>query len=805
MDTWHQDVRSALHALRRSRGFTLVTVVSAALGIGMATLAFGVAYALLWVPLPFPQADRLAAVSMERPVEELARPSRVSVPEFFDLGAQCHSFAVQTAYRERSLTVFVQGQAEQVPGAVVSADFFRVLGVAPRLGRTLRPEDDRPSAPPVVVLGDRLWRQSFGGDPGVVGRTVWVDESVAMVIGVMPPGFSFPRSQDAWIPFAGRLGASPPRASRSLRMVVRLRPGVSLADAQAEVRTVGDRLAARFPESTAGWSGYVRPVRANSLSPETLLALRYLSGASAFIFLIACANLTHLLLVRMAARRQELAVRAAFGAGPGRLARQIFTESALLAGAGGVLGTGFAAFLLIRVSELEVRSGYPSWLSFTFGRPALLFAFAATAAFALLLGLPAALREARRKDLSRVLKEAADASGSRRVQRLRAALLICEIAAAVTLLTGASLTVRSLLALRSEPGGIRPSHLVTLWTRFLGPRYTDDAVRAERIDNILAGLRTIPGVRDAAAADDIPQTFSTGEVLISPLRPDGSFGSFGSAGPALRVQLISVSPGYFRTLGAPLRSGRDVTNGVAGGVVVNEALAHALWPGGSAVGQALRLDRGDTFLVAGVTADIRHRLLSAQTGPVLYVPLAAGSQGGIGFLLRTRLSPEQLLPAAARQIHQVDSRLPAFGAATLDDLRAGILIPDRQRSQTALLCAVIALFLTLLGVYAVLSFTVSQQLRGIGVRLALGATRWRVMWQIVGRGLALTGAGLALGLAGALLVGRLLAPYLYQVSPADPVSFGGIAILVFDAAFIACYLPARRVLEVDPVEVLREE
>jgi len=799
MDTWHHDVRSALHALRRSPGFTLVTVVSAALGIGMATLAFGIAYALLWVPLPFPQADRLVAVSMERPVEELARPSQVSVPEFFDLGAQCRSFAVQTAYRERSLTVFVQGQAEQVPGAVVSADFFRVLGVAPRLGRTLRPEDDRPSAPPVVVLGDRLWRQSFGGDPGVVGRTVSVDESAAMVIGVMPPGFSFPRSQDAWIPFAGRLGASPPRASRSLRMVVRLRPGVSLADAQAEVRTVGDRLAARYPESTAGWSGYVRPVRANSFPPEMRLALRYLSGASAFIFLIACANLTHLLLVRMAARRQELAVRAAFGAGPGRLARQIFTESALLAGTGGVLGTGFAAFLLVRVAELEVRSGYPSWLSFTFGRPALFFAFVATAAFALLLGLPAALREARRKDLSRVLKEAADASGSRRVQRLRAALLICEIAAAVTLLTGASLTVRSLLALRGEPGGVRPSHLVTLWTRFLGPRYADDAARAERIADILAGLRTIPGVRDAAAADDIPQSFSTGEALISPLRPDGQLGS------ALRVQLIAVSPGYFRTLGAPLRSGRDVTDGAAGGVVVNEALAHALWPGGSAVGQALRLDRGDTFLVAGVTADIRHRLLSARAGPVLYVPLAAGSQRGIGFLLRTRLSPEQLLPAAARQIHQVDPRLPAFDAATLDDLRAGILIPDRQRSETALLCAVIALFLTLLGVYAVLSFTVGQQLRGIGVRLALGATRWRVMWQIVGRGLALTGAGLALGLAGALLVGHLLAPYLYHVSPADPVSFAGIAILVFDAAFIACYLPARRVLEVDPVEVLREE
>jgi len=802
MDTWHHDLRSALHALRRSPGFTLVTVVSAALGIGMATLAFGAAYTFLWLPLPFPQPDLLAAVSMERSVEELAVPSRVSVPEFFDLGAQSRNFAARTAYQERSLTMLVQGRAEQVAAAVVSADFFRVLGVGPRLGRTLRPADDRPSAPAVAVLGDELWRRRFGGDAGVVGRTILIDETATTVIGVMPPGFSFPRDQEVWVPFAGRLGMNPPRAFRILRMAVRLRAGVSLEAAQAEVRTIGERLAARYPESTAGWGGYVRSLRANTLTPETLVALRYLGGAAAFIFLIACANLTHLLLVRMTARRQELAVRAAFGAGPGRLARQIFTESALLAGAGGVLGTAFAAFLLARVGELEARSGYPSWIRFTFGLPALLFALAATAAFALLLGFPAALREARRKDLSPVLKETAGAGGSRRLQRLRAALLVCEIAAAVVLLTGASLTVRSLLALRGEPGGVRPSHLVTLWTRFLGPRYAEGTARAERIGDILARLRAIPGVQGAAAAEDIPHTFSAGEALLFPLRQNGLSGSFG---PALRIQLIAVSPGYFRTLGAPLRGGHDVTNSAETGAVVNEALAHALWPGGSAVGQTVRLDRGGTFTVSGVAGDIRHRLLSARADPTLYISLAAGSQRGIGLLLRTGLSLDQLLPAAAQQIHRVDSRLPVFGAATLDELRADILVPDRQRSQTALLCAVVALFLALLGVYAVLSFTIGQQLRGIGVRLALGATRWRVMWQIVGRGLVLTVMGLALGLAGALLLGRLLAPYLYQVSPADPVSFAGIAILVFDAAFIACYLPARRVLEVDPVEVLREE
>jgi len=802
MDIWRHDLRSALHALRRSPGFTLVTVISAALGIGMATLAFGVAYALLWRPLPFPQEDRLAAVSMERPVVELAVPSQVSVPEFFDLGEQSRSFAARAAYRERALTLIAQGRPAQAQAAVVSADFFRVLGVAPRLGRTLRPDDDLPSAPPVAVISDTLWRRRLGGG-SIVGRTILLEERATTVIGVMPPGFTFPRDQEVWVPFAGRLDARSPRAIRNFRMVVRLRSGVSLAGAQAEVRAIGERLAARYPESTAGWSGYLRPLRANSLNPETALALRYLMGASAFIFLIACANLTHLLLVRMTTRRQELAVRAAFGAGPGRLARQVFTESALLAGAGGALGIAFAAFLLARVGALEAHSGYPAWIHFSLGPPALLFALAATALFALLLGLPAALREALRKDLSPVLKDTAGAGGSRRLQRLRAALLVAEVAASVVLLTGASLTVRSLLALRSEPGGVQPRHLVTLWTRFPGTRYAGGAARARAVTDLLARLRAMPGVQEAAAAEDIPHTFSAGQGLFMPLRQDGR------PGTALRIQLVAVSPGYFQTLGAPLRSGRDVTDGgETGEAVANETLAHSAWPGGSAVGQTARLDRADSpamIHVIGVAADIRHGLLSARARPTLYVPLAAGDQTRIGFLLRTSLSPERLLPAAEKQIHQTDPWLPVFDATTLDELRSDILLFDRQRSQTALLCAAVALFLALLGVYAVLSFTIGQQMRGIGVRLALGATRRRVTRQIVGRGLALILTGLALGLAGALLAGRLLSPFLYQVSPADPVSFAGITILVFDAAFIACYLPARRVLEIDPVDVLREE
>lgn len=810
MDTWLHDLRSALRALRRSPGFALVTVVSAALGIGMATLAFGIAHALLWLPLPFPDPDRLTAVSMER-FEELAVPSRVSYPEMLDFAAQSRSFSAQAAYKDGSLTLFVHGRPQQVGAVEVSGDFFRVLGVAPHLGRTLRPEDGRSRAPATIVIGDRLWERLFGRDPGMVGRTVLAGETPVTVAGVMPPGFGFPRGQQAWVPLTGRLRESPRgvRDVRDLRMIARLRPGVSLEQAQAEVREIGERLAARHPESTAGWSGHLRPLRSFSLSPETRLALRYLGGASAFILLIACANLIHLLLVRMAARRQEMAVRAAFGAGPRRLARQVLTESTLLAGAGGALGTGLAAFLLARVAELEAHSGYPPWIHFEAGPPALLFALAATAGFALLFGLPAALREGWRTDLSPVLKEAADAGGSRRLQRLRAALLVTEIAASVVLLTGASLSVRSLLALRGEPGGVEAGNLVTLWTQLPGSRYPGGADRARRTADLLARLRAIPGVQAAAAADEIPHTFSAGEALLVPLDP---------AGPASRVQFNAVSPGYFHTLGTPLLGGRDLADGDLAAstsetaeAVVNETLARSLWPGRTAVGRRVRLSRGGsqttrtTFTVVGVAADIRHRLLSAAANPALYVPLSAGERNEIGFLLRSGDPAGRLLPEAERRIHAADPLLPVFGAATLDELRADILINDQQRAWSALLCAAVALFLALLGVYGVLSYTVGQQLRGIGVRLALGATRWHVMRRIVGRGLALTLLGIVLGLAGSLLLGRLLAPFLYKIGPADPASYAGIAILVFDAAFIACYLPARRVLEVNPVDVLRQE
>jgi predicted permease len=794
MDTWQHDLRSALQALRRSPGLTLISLLSTALGIGMAALAFGAAYALLFRPLPFPDQDRLVSLSMERS-EEIAVPSRVSYPEFLDFRAQGRSFAAQAVYRATGLTLAGQGRPERVTAAEVSEEFFQVLGVAPRIGRELRAEDMR-----AVVLGDALWRRRFGGDPAAVGRTLVVDEMPFRIVGVMPPGFAFPNDQAAWVPLAPQ--ADPPREFRELRMIARLRSGVSEEAARSEVEEIGRRLAARYPASTAGWNGHLRALRSLFLSPQTRHALRYLAGASAFILLIACANLTHLLLVRRVERRQEMAVRAAFGAGPWRIARQIFTESFLLAGCGGAIGTGLATFVLHRFQGYEAQSGAPYWIRFEPGLAVVLFSILISALFALFLGLPAALRE-RRPDLSPVLKEASGAGRSRHHQRLRAVLVVTEVAVSVLLLTGASLTLRSLLALRRESGGVQAGRIVTLWTVLPGERYADGEARARRIGDVLGRLRSIPRVAAATASDDVPHTFSGDEALLSTENP---------ASPTLRVLVNAVGSDYFRTLGASLVQGRglaqDEIESGAGVAVVNEALERSVWPGGGAVGRQIGLRRGSfeaSFTVVGVAADIRHRLLSAPAVPAVYVPLPWSRQRRVGFLLRTDADLQGLLPEIEHRVQTVDPWLPVFGAETLDELREDVMLADRQRTYTALLCGTVALFLALLGVYGVLSSVVVQQLRATGIRLALGATRWHVMRRIVGRGLALTLAGIVLGLAGSVAVGRFLSRFLYQVSPTDPLSFAGIAILVFDAAFIACYLPARRALEVDPVEVLREE
>jgi predicted permease len=801
------DVLSAFRALRRTPAFTFTAILSTALGIGVATLVFGALYGLLLRPLPLPGPDRLVAVLMTTPGVGMGT---VSYPDFLDLAAQSHSFAGQGLhFTGGSLTLLDRRGPERVGVEAVSAGLFRVLGVAPRLGRDFRPEDDRPGAPCVLLLGHDLWQRRYGGDPGLIGKMIVADEAPCRVIGVMPPGFRLWVDQEAWVPLASRREVDPSsRSVRNLMMIARLRPGVPLGRAQAELLEIGRGLVRRHPDTNRGWRVRVMPLRRFSLFSYALR--RVLPSSAGFILLIACANLVHLLLMRTAARRREMAIRAAFGAGPGRIARQIFTESALLAGTGGALGTLAAAAALHAAQGLHDRAYLPYWIRFEPGLAVGLFAFAATAAFALFLGLPAALQMGRllrelRPGLAAALKDGGGAGRGRGQQLFRGALVVAEVAVSVLLLTGALLMARSLLNLRSERGGIGADRLCTAWLLQPGARYADAARRARWIEDLLARLRTIPGVEAATASDDIFSYLSGGNGLLEMSERTAET-------PPLNVFFNTVASDYFATLGVPLVSGRAPTRAeIAAGAevaVVNQALASRVWPAGNALGKPVWLLRGrlrDRFTVIGVAADVRHQRLRLPARPSLYVPFRYGLRRRAGILLQTDADPRELLPEVERRVHALDPRVPLFYTATLDELRESSLIPDRLSAQAALLLGAAAFLLSLLGVYGVLSYAVSLRLREIGIRLALGARRGEVMRRIIGRGLALGLLGIALGLAEAVPLGRRLAPLLYGVGPTDPFSYALISVLVLDTVFIACYLPARRVLEVDPADILRED
>jgi putative ABC transport system permease protein len=810
-DAWRQDLRSALRSLRRDPAFTFAAGLSLALALGAATLTFGLVEAILLRPLPFPAAERLVVVQAYR-LQNPDGSGNVSFPELQDF-SRLASFASAGASRAGfGLTLEGGARTERIPGEAVSPDLFPAFGVRPLLGRGLRDGDNRREAPDVVLLGYDLWQRRFRGDPGIVGRTLQTDRGPYRVIGVMPPGFRYPLVEQAWFPLAKRLPPAPPRAIRNLSMFARLRPGASLEQAQAEAAQLTARLARRYPQAYARWNVRVLPFREASSGCRLLVrGLPMLLGAVGFIFLIACANLIHLLLGRAAGRRREMAVRAAFGARRGHLARPVLTECALLAACGGAAGTALAAAGLRHVDTLMPHTQTPFWMRFSADGRVLAFALGATFVSWLLASAPAALWEAS-PDLTAVLQGFARGGGPRR-NRLQDALIVSEVAVAAVLLIGAGLLSRSLLTLWNVPSGFKADHLLTVWTSLSPRRYSEPEAKARRAADIVDRLSALPGV-ESAAIGAIP-LYSGGREAFLEIE-----GRTFPPGRGPDVLLVAVTPGYFRALGAPLLSGRTFTAAEALGrsrvAIVNRQVARYWMQGGpqgglrGAVGKRFRAtleDSGDTgwLTIVGVVEDIRHFGLRQRPVQTVYLPFSYSSWPAAGVLVRTAGDPLRLLPEVERQIQSADPALPVFTSKRMEDLQGEDLAYERFWSLGFVFYSGVALCLALVGVYGVLSTLVSRQLREVGIRVALGARRADVLRLTVGRGMALVLLGLALGLLGALGVSRLLAPLLYEVSPRDPVSYAGIAILLLDAAFIACWLPTRRALAVDPVEVLRAE
>lgn len=810
-ELWH-DMRFGIRILRKSPTFALIASLSIALGVAANVIVFGLLYAALLRPLPFKDPGRLVAVQTLPPKEAAEAGMFFSFPDYQDLRASNKVLAETGAYLlGYGVTLSGSEGPERVEVGLVSAELFPLLGVDPILGRHFHKDEDRWEEPPTLLLSHELWQTRFGGDPQIVGRKVLANSIPHTVVGVMPPGFRLPYNRYmAWVPLRTRMEPTPQRALRNLTVLARLRPGVTLEEAQKEVASLAGDLARKYPDSNAGWRATVEPARAAMLVPELRTALLSLMGVVSFVLLIACANVMHLVMERVIERNREISIRAAFGAGRQRLVRQLLTENILIALAGGLLGTLAAAWGLRGVARLLPEEIAPYWLCIRLDAPVLACAAGATAAAWLLFGMAPAL-QASRPDLHTALKDGGRSAGSTRARRARASMIVAEVAVSTVLLVGSALLLRSFLALRAADLGIQTKGLVSLWIYLPGDAYKDQPVlKAKRVAEVVSRLRDIPGVDSAAASNNVPVSGGS-STKLDEVESEG----WPAGKPRDAAASIFVTSGFFQAAGARLLQGRDLTPEeaveVSGVVVVNESFARRFWPDGNAVGRRFQFHGSSTggwLTVVGVVRDLRDQSdLRNAIMPCAYVPFAYNRGRPAAILLRTQRDLKKLLPEVKEAVRAVDPSFPVFRVATMEENLSEALHLDRLFSSGFALFGALGLLLAAVGVYGVLSYAVSRRLREIGIRLALGARRWDVLRLVVGYGVLLTVAGIVLGLVGAAAVSDRLTETLalYQVTSRDPVSFTGVSILLLEVAFFASYLPARRATEVDPLTVLRGE
>jgi putative ABC transport system permease protein len=801
MDALRQDLRFAFRLLAKKPGLTAIAVLSMALGVGVNTTAFGVLYGMLLRPLPYADPDRLVDLSMANPQVD-GGYGRWSYPDYVDLRRASTVFAGIAAYRGAGSLILAGPEGpERIEIDAVSAGLFPLLGVDPIRGRHFRPEEDRPDHAPVLLLSHRLWLRRFHGDPGVVGRTVLANGKPHQVVGVMPPGFHFPENQEAWVPLETRW-ASGSRSARLLLVVARLEPGRPLGRAQAEVSGIARRLERRYPRSNAGWTAVVQPLRKRFSSPGRTTPLILATAAAGCVLLLACANLSSLLLAETGSRQRELAVRAALGASRGRIVRQLLTENVLLALAGGLLGALLSAWGLGAAGRALTLE--PFWMRFVLDGPVLLFAFAVVLAAGLLFGLVPAV-QSMKIELRRTLKEG---EGNRRTeadgQRLRSALVIGEVALALVLLIATSLFARSFFELRNEDPGFFSAGVVSLWTTLQGDPYAALQARGRQAEQIAQRVAAVPGI-EAAAVGPVPLFDSSNHSRIALEERAFALGRE----PAAKVS--GVTSGYFRTLGVPILRGRVYTAAESAGgarmAVVNQAFVERFFPGVDVVGRRFRLldaEEDGWLTIAGMAGDVKTDLWRPAE-PQVYVPPRFEQLHSVDILVRSRLPRDELARRVWEAVRRVDPGLPLYQVETAEEVIDSTLAFERMVSQGFALFGAIALFLAAVGIYGALSCSVSHRLRELGVRIALGARRRHVLGLVLLRGLGLAASGIALGLAGAFAATRLLAEALYGVSPRDPASFLGIPLLLFTVALGACWVPARRAMDADPVEAIRSE
>ncbi|HEY8256067.1 MAG TPA: ABC transporter permease [Gemmatimonadales bacterium] len=809
MDSLLQDLRYGLRSLAKAPGFTLVTLLTLALGIGANTAIFSVVNAVLLRALPYRNAGELVVV---REVYGGSEQGSVSGPNFLDWKKRNHSFAGMTTSRGLNLALVGAGEPEEVVAAVTDADFFRVLGIDPILGRGFLPGEDQGQAT-VVVLSENLWRSRFGGDSTILGRTLSLSGQPYTVVGVAPASAGYPGTVQAWVPLGYGLGRSAMRDSHSYDVLARLKPGITLAQAQDDVTGLARALEKEFPESNTGRGAIVIPLTDDTVG-TVRSALLLLTGAVALVLLIACANVANLFLARAATRQRELAVRAALGAGRWRLVRQVLVEAMTVSVLGGLLGLLLASWAIDLLLALQPR-GIPRLAEIGIDPTVLVFTLVVSLVVGIGFGLAPALSLSRQDPAESFRGEGRAASAGRHRTRFRSALAVAQVSLALILLVGAALLIVSVRQLSNVVLGFQPQGAMTFQMSISGAKYADGAAQQRYIDRVIERLDDIPGVERAGAVFFLPlgNGFASGDISVEG-RPAPAPGHEQYAGYRI------VSGDFLGSIGVTLRQGRLLTADDRAGstlvTVVNEALARKLFPGQNPIGQRLTFGTADSAewrQIVGVIADVRQTGLTDAPTPELYVPtdqLSADSWGifmtiPLSFVIRSQVAAGVLVPAIKSAVHEIDPDQPISRLREAGELLQNATARQRFNMSLLTLFGFLALVLATVGVYGVMAYGVTQRTRELGIRLALGARARSVQAMVLRQGLGLTLAGLGLGLAGALALSRLLTTLLYGVSPSDPRVLGAAVLVLAGVSVVACLIPAIRATKVDPIDALRSE
>ncbi|RMH20136.1 MAG: ABC transporter permease [Acidobacteria bacterium] len=806
MDALWRDLRYALRGFGQRPGFAAVAILTLALGIGANVAIFTVAYGVLIAPLPYPDAGRIVVVLESAPALGYPRFS-IAPPNYVDFRDQNTVFSHLAATSGGDLSLTGAGDPVRLRARRATWEYFPVLGVEPRLGRVFGPADDRPGAPKVAVLGHAVWQRYFGGDAAVVGRTVELDGEPHEVIGVMPEEFS--PDFDVFVPLAMDYAAFG-RGGHFLGAVARLKPGVDLERARAEMKAIAARLEAEYPDSNTGWSAVVDPLR-ELLVEDVRPALLLLLAAVALVLLIACANVANLMLARMALREREIALRIALGAGRGRLIRQLLAESTLLSLAGGALGVGLAIYGTRALVAMNA-GGIPLAEEIGVDPQVLAFALVLSLATGLLFGLLPAL-QASRPNLTAALKEGGGGqSGGVRGRRLRSVLVLAQVAVALVLLIGAGLLLKSFARLLAIDPGFEPAGALTAQLALPEIRYRDDESQVAFYRQLFEQLNAEPGIDGVGAIFPMPLT---GSGFILTFAIEGRGPSPPNEGPFAHVRVIG--PGYFETLGIPIRRGRGVElsddrNGkpVA---VINESAAEKYWPGDDPIGQRITFDDladADAeevrwLEIAGVVGDVHHEALEQDTEPEIYWPYLQNPMDRATLVLRAAGDPAPLVDRLREILARIDPSLPIWNVQPLQAIVDASVAQPRFNTVLLSLFAGLALTLAAIGVFGLISYAVSHQLREIGVRLAIGAGRRRILGLVLRQGMTPVAGGLLLGIAGALYASRYLESLIYGVAVTDAATYAALSLALAAVAAAACLLPAWRATRIDPMVVLRDE